>query len=269
MKFKRVIAVVLVVTMTSMCAGCSWVFMDRAPKDYKNRYEIECIGTEYANNDLAIALVSLGLIAAAWSYAGYQHSKGQDTIETAVLAYGLSITLSPLVLINGLSAATGYGWAKNCKETKKKHAEWLSNLPPHEIEVLKQKKIEDDRQELKKRCKRMYTSCFYYTYPSAWSHYLSTCLEVESTKTINDAVIRWVKRLLEAKRSVNESDIHGWTPLHYAAYTGNEKLLKYLLENGADPALRDKNDRTALYIAAYRGNNNVVLLLRNASGGAK
>ena len=42
--FKRVIAVVLVVTMTSLCAGCSWILMDRAPDDYKQHHNFECSG---------------------------------------------------------------------------------------------------------------------------------------------------------------------------------------------------------------------------------
>jgi len=41
-----------------------------------------------------------------------------------------------------------------------------------------------------------------------------------------------------------------WTPLQYCcAIRGGHELVRFLLENGADPSIKDKNGRTALDIA--------------------
>ncbi|RFN46273.1 ankyrin repeat-containing protein [Fusarium flagelliforme] len=48
---------------------------------------------------------------------------------------------------------------------------------------------------------------------------------------------------------VNERDEQGRTPLSYAAETGNEGILRLLLEHGADPALEDKQDQIPLSLA--------------------
>ena len=56
----------------------------------------------------------------------------------------------------------------------------------------------------------------------------------------------------------------GGTPLHTAAFTGDEASARLLLERGADPAVADANGRTALEVARQRGNTNIVDLLARA-----
>ncbi|KFZ49969.1 Serine/threonine-protein phosphatase 6 regulatory ankyrin repeat subunit C, partial [Podiceps cristatus] len=87
--------------------------------------------------------------------------------------------------------------------------------------------------------------------------------------------------LVTAGASINEADCKGCTPLHYAAAsdtyrshdTDEEPLkesrlkeaffcLEFLLDNGADPSLRDKQGYTAVhYAAAYGNRQNLELLL--------
>ncbi|NWX94232.1 ANR52 phosphatase, partial [Nothoprocta pentlandii] len=95
--------------------------------------------------------------------------------------------------------------------------------------------------------------------------------------------------LVTAGASINEADCKGCTPLHYAAasdtyrraetHSGNSHdadeeplkesrlkeaffCLEFLLDNGADPSLRDKQGYTAVhYAAAYGNRQNLELLL--------
>uniref|UniRef100_A0A8B9Q123 Ankyrin repeat domain 52 n=1 Tax=Apteryx owenii TaxID=8824 RepID=A0A8B9Q123_APTOW len=95
--------------------------------------------------------------------------------------------------------------------------------------------------------------------------------------------------LVTAGASINETDCKGCTPLHYAAasdtyrraetHSGNSHdtdeeplkesrlkeaffCLEFLLDNGADPSLRDKQGYTAVhYAAAYGNRQNLELLL--------
>jgi ankyrin repeat protein len=60
----------------------------------------------------------------------------------------------------------------------------------------------------------------------------------------------------------------GWTPLHLAARFGHEKSVSFLLERGADPALKSKNAsaKTPLELAEENRHRNVAKLLREARG---
>lgn len=56
----------------------------------------------------------------------------------------------------------------------------------------------------------------------------------------------------------------GWTPLHYAAYVGNAKLVKLLIDKGAKTLIFDKQHQTPLHWAASKGNlESAEILLRN------
>lgn len=60
---------------------------------------------------------------------------------------------------------------------------------------------------------------------------------------------------------VDDHDSLGRTPLHWAAITGHEKVVKLLLENGADQYERDGSDSTPIELAIYFGNLQVVEVL--------
>ncbi|XP_072269322.1 uncharacterized protein [Pyxicephalus adspersus] len=73
---------------------------------------------------------------------------------------------------------------------------------------------------------------------------LGICKELLSTQT--DAQ-------LKAK-----SEDEGQTPLHIAAWEGDEVMLKFLHQCKANPNITDKLERSALHIAAERGNTAIV-----------
>ncbi|KFW80884.1 Serine/threonine-protein phosphatase 6 regulatory ankyrin repeat subunit C, partial [Manacus vitellinus] len=68
--------------------------------------------------------------------------------------------------------------------------------------------------------------------------------------------------LVTAGGSINEADCKGCTPLHYAAASDTYRsCLEFLLDNGADPSLRDKQGYTAVHYAAAYGNRQNLELL--------
>uniref|UniRef100_A0A8C8SHA1 Ankyrin repeat domain 52 n=1 Tax=Pelusios castaneus TaxID=367368 RepID=A0A8C8SHA1_9SAUR len=67
--------------------------------------------------------------------------------------------------------------------------------------------------------------------------------------------------LVTAGASINEPDCKGCTPLHYAAASDTYRsCLEFLLDNGADPSLRDKQGYTAVHYAAAYGNRQTLEL---------
>ena len=69
-----------------------------------------------------------------------------------------------------------------------------------------------------------------------------------------------VSLLLYAGATANVADEMGRTPLHEAAKFRNPGTLKLMLDNGAEVAARDNENRTALYAAACSSKNVEVLL---------
>ena len=64
---------------------------------------------------------------------------------------------------------------------------------------------------------------------------------------INDITL--VKQLLRKRASINAKDMHGKTPMHYAAAYGNTDLVKLLWENGARVDAEDDAGNTPLHCA--------------------
>lgn len=78
------------------------------------------------------------------------------------------------------------------------------------------------------------------------------------------------RKLLDWKVDlINEADPYEWTPLHYAAYIGNEAAITELLEtdnSAAYIAKADKEDgNTAFHIAAAHGHVDVMKMLLSYS----
>lgn len=70
-----------------------------------------------------------------------------------------------------------------------------------------------------------------------------------------------LKRVLLRVVDVNVRNKHGMTALMRAAYSGHERMVRVLLEHGADPNLM-RNDRfTALALAAFFGHTETVRIL--------
>lgn len=58
-----------------------------------------------------------------------------------------------------------------------------------------------------------------------------------------------IRVLLENGAKVNEADMFGKTPLHYAAEIGKSRCIPILLRKGASVDARDKNGKTPLDLA--------------------
>jgi uncharacterized protein len=69
----------------------------------------------------------------------------------------------------------------------------------------------------------------------------------------------FVRELQERGAPLDGQDrLMGWTPLHYAAATGNVVLAEFLLERGIDPDSRSARRETPLYVAAEAGQERMV-----------
>lgn len=55
--------------------------------------------------------------------------------------------------------------------------------------------------------------------------------------------------LIDAGADISATQLHGHTPLHYAAANGLETIVRRLLERGADRSVRDKTGKTASDLA--------------------
>jgi len=84
---------------------------------------------------------------------------------------------------------------------------------------------------------------------------------------VGDSRLATLQRLLEFGARVDVRTNWGATPLHLAAFHGNEKTVQLLLENGADPRAEDKRGRTPLMLAEGRGHTTCAELLSADSPG--
>jgi ankyrin repeat protein len=62
----------------------------------------------------------------------------------------------------------------------------------------------------------------------------------------------------------NDNDHWGGTPLHAAAHGNNREAARLLLEHGADPGFRSRNGRTPLEETEFHNATAVAKLLRSA-----
>ena len=76
-----------------------------------------------------------------------------------------------------------------------------------------------------------------------------------------------VKALVEAGAPVNAKQDKGWTPLHEAVNRGDIEMTRYLLAHGADPKLQNDEGKSAIGLAADKGNADVLKLLKERRGG--
>ncbi|ELU01225.1 hypothetical protein CAPTEDRAFT_61494, partial [Capitella teleta] len=81
--------------------------------------------------------------------------------------------------------------------------------------------------------------------------------------TAGTRCLQVLKSLLENynEEFVNEGDIFGSTPLHYAAFGNNTDAVQILLDKGCDKAKKDNSGRTACELAELLGYVDIVHLL--------
>ena len=90
-------------------------------------------------------------------------------------------------------------------------------------------------------------------------------LPFELSKAAIEGDVSVASKLVASGEKVNDVDWWGWTPLLWAAYYGQNKMVDYLLEQGADPNAVTKEaygnfkpGASVLILAAYYGHSMIV-----------
>ena len=65
--------------------------------------------------------------------------------------------------------------------------------------------------------------------------------------------IEHAQMLLECGAAINARGMLGRTSLHWAAHNGNTKVVRFLLEHGADAHIRDELGKTPSKLASIKG----------------
>nr|XP_018908702.1 PREDICTED: uncharacterized protein LOC109038183 [Bemisia tabaci] len=73
--------------------------------------------------------------------------------------------------------------------------------------------------------------------------------------------LRTIERLFYTGVGVNDKDAEGRSPLHYAVNNGHFTVVKFLLENEADPTLTTNKGNSPLHTAVAKGDKTVVEIL--------
>ena len=96
--------------------------------------------------------------------------------------------------------------------------------------------------------------------PSAWSGVV--CLQNYTPLSIQELA----SRLLSYSYALllRHQDDGGWTPLVWAAEYKHTEVIKYIMEVGGDPNIRDKEGNTGLHWACYSGAIDVAVDFLNA-----
>jgi len=89
-----------------------------------------------------------------------------------------------------------------------------------------------------------------------------TALLLASSNPFTDESV--VRRLVEAGAQINDSNVFGITPLMFVAALGSAELVEYLLKNGGDPRLANKDGLSAIHMAASSTGESYVDVLKNS-----
>ncbi len=81
-------------------------------------------------------------------------------------------------------------------------------------------------------------------------------------QALSDTTLDLAKLIVDAGGNVNEENYY----LTRAAEEGQIEVVKFLLENGADPKQKNDRNATALQLARQNGHREIVILLREAVG---
>ena len=92
--------------------------------------------------------------------------------------------------------------------------------------------------------------------------------QVELIEAIKSGNAASVKELIENGVQLDQQDKQGWTPLNWAAGSGQLEIVDLLLQHGADPLAVGRDLRTPQMIALAAGHAEVVKRLREAEAKA-
>lgn len=92
--------------------------------------------------------------------------------------------------------------------------------------------------------------------------------QVEFIEAIKSGNRASVAQMIDAGADVNQQDKQGWTPLNWAAGSGQLEIIDLLLERGADPLAVGRDLRTPQMIALAAGHAEAVKRLREAEAKA-
>jgi len=67
----------------------------------------------------------------------------------------------------------------------------------------------------------------------------------------DDVTVRFMCNMRTKLLDTDAQDLNGWTALHYAAYRNGHRVIKVLLDNGANRNVRDMNGRKPIHIARF------------------
>ncbi len=77
-----------------------------------------------------------------------------------------------------------------------------------------------------------------------------------------------VRMLLEAGAPVNVPHLGGGTPLHTAAYVGDDEVVRMMLDRGADPRLTTDDGKTSVDVARERGHDALAAMMEAPATGS-
>ncbi|MBT5953166.1 hypothetical protein HOG98_00435 [bacterium] len=108
------------------------------------------------------------------------------------------------------------------------------------------------------------------------SYLLENGASVVDKDKFDQTIIHWsvvsnsrtiLKQVLEkTNEGINQIDVFGRSPLHWAAQKGDLDVVSLLVERGAKINIKDKYEQTALLIAAFYGHPSIVTYLFNRGG---
>lgn len=84
-----------------------------------------------------------------------------------------------------------------------------------------------------------------------------------ATRYQQPRVMQW---LLSQGTSANDTDVNGYSPLHYAAFAGSSEMVDMLLSYGANPNITDTRGLTPLSYASIRGAAGIESVIRSFGG---
>lgn len=257
MKLNGAIAIVLVMTIPSLCTGCSWIGMSTVPEGYHPSQELECSGCTAPVIDGVVSGTMLvgafALIALVSGFSSGTPCEHDGTfcvdfsgIDNAFQTAGAGISAG-MILVGAVylvSAITGASRAGECKKARVLREAWLEMDP------------EQRKLEIIQHCEPFLSGQNQGLGPRR-----TTSLPIECEDLHNKRMAYW--------RTVNlkDKDENGGTPLHRAAAWGYIEAVQTLIDRGAQVNSEDNLGLTPLYWAIIRGRVEIVEIL--AKGGAE